>query len=410
MRILIVTPYFAPDLGPSAPMLTLLSEDLAAKGHQVCVIAAVPHFPSGQVADQYRRGLFQWDHQNGVRICRVRVPSGDRAHLGHRLWVFIVYQALATLAGLRQVYDVVLVTNPALETGLPFTILCWLRRKPGIFAVWDLYPEVGVQLGIFHSPWIIRLVRRLEDFCLRRARWVQSLAEGFIPNLQSRAASPDRVVLIPPWLDTDFIRPLPRLNPFSHENNLDRAFVVLYAGNLGFSQGLENVLYAAQKLADEPALRLVLVGDGTARASLAARVEEMGLSNVIFLPFQLRERLPEVLATADLALVSLLSGIGAGSLPSKTYSCLASGRAILVVTDEGSDLWKLVQGFKAGKCIPPENPEALAAAILELKGNSAELDAMGRRGREYVVAHHSRQSACQQFERLFINSLGKEPV
>lgn len=391
-------------------MLTMLGEDLAARGHAVCVIAAVPHFPSGQVAAQYRGGLFQWNQQDGVRICRVRVPSGDRASLRHRLWVFFVYQTLATLAGLRQTYDVALVTNPALETGLPFSILCILRRKPGIFAVWDLYPEVGVQLGIFRSRWIIGLVRRLENFCLRRARWVQSLAEGFIPNLKSRAATPDRVVWIPPWLDTDFIRSMPRLNPFSQENNLDRAFVVLYAGNLGYSQGLENVLHAAQILADEPALRFVLVGDGPARAGLAARVEEMNLDNVIFLPFQPRERLPEVLASADLALVALLPGIGAGSLPSKTYSSLASGRAILAITDEGSDLWKLVQSSQAGKCIHPESPEELATAILMLKGNPGELEEMGRRGREYVVTHHSRQSACMQFERLFIDSIGKEPV
>jgi colanic acid biosynthesis glycosyl transferase WcaI len=408
MRILLVTLYYAPDLGPSAPMLSMLSEDLAQRGHAMTVLSAVPHFPSGRVEERYRRGVWQWSVENGVRICRVRVPSGNRASLRHRLLTFIVYQCLSTLAGLRLKYDVVLITNPAIETFLPFTILAWLRRKAAIFCVWDLYPEVGVQLGIFRNPFVTGVVKALEDFCLRRALWVQALGEGFIPNLQPRAASADRVVWIPPWLDTDFIQPMPRRNVYSHENSLDDAFVVLYAGNLGFSQGLECVLITARQLAADPSIRFVLVGDGPARAGLVAQAAETGLSNVTFLPFQPRERLPEVLATADLALVSLLSGVGGGSLPSKTYTYLASGRAILAITDEGSELWRLIEGSQGGRCIQPGKPDLLAAAVLECKRNPKMLGEMGANGRQYVVAHHSRQCACVKFEMLLSSALEKK--
>jgi colanic acid biosynthesis glycosyl transferase WcaI len=408
MRILLVTPYYAPDLGPSAPMLSTLSEDLAQRGHAVTVLAAVPHFPSGIVAERYQRGVWQWSVENGVRICRVRVPSGNRADLRHRLWTFMVYQLLATLAGLRLQYDVALIINPAIETFLPFAVLTWLRRKAAIFCVWDLYPEVGVQLGIFRNQFVTGMVKALEDFCLRRARWVQALGEGFIPNLQPRAASVDRVVWIPPWLDTDFIQPMPRRNVYSHENGLDDAFVVLYAGNLGFSQGLESVLFAARQLEIDSSIRFVMVGDGPARAGLVSQAGEMGLSNVAFLPFQPRECLPQVLATADLALVSLLSGIGAGSLPSKTYTYLASGRAILAITDEGSELWRLIERSQGGRCIRSGEPNSLAASVLDLKENPKILEEMGWNGRQYVVAHHSRQSACGQFEMLLSSALEKK--
>jgi len=382
-------------------MLSMLSEDLVRRGHTVTVLAAVPHFPSGRVEERYRRGVWQWSVENGVRVCRVRVPSGDRASLCHRLWTFIVYQCLSTLAGLRLKYDVVLITNPAIETFLPFIVLAWLRRKLAVFCVWDLYPEVGVQLGIFRSRVVIKLVKTLEDFCLRRARWVQTLAEGFIPNLQLRAASAERVVWIPPWLDTEFIRPMPRL---------DEVFVVLYAGNIGLSQGLESVLDAARQLAADASIRFVLVGDGPARTGLEALAAEMGLSNVTFLPFQPRERLPEVLASADLALVSLLAGIGTGSLPSKTYTYLASGRAILAITDEGSELWRLIERSQGGRCIRSGEPNSLAASVLDLKENPKILEEMGWNGRQYVVAHHSRQSACEKFEMLLSAALEKKPA
>jgi glycosyltransferase involved in cell wall biosynthesis len=127
----------------------------------------------------------------------------------------------------------------------------------------------------------------------------------------------------------------------------------------------------------------------------------MNLANVLFLPFQTRELFPEVLASADLALVSLLAGVGIGSLPSKTYSYLASGRAILAITDPGSELWQLIEDSQSGWCIKPGQPDELANTILNLVASPDLLQARGKNGREYVISHHSRQAAAQQFELLF---------
>jgi colanic acid biosynthesis glycosyl transferase WcaI len=402
MRILLVTPYYMPDLGPSAPLLTMLSHDLVARGHTVTTLVAVPHFPSGHVASEHRVGLWRWSKENGVQICRVRIPSGDRANLGHRLWTFIVFQILTTLVGLRQSYDVALITNPALETWLPFFSLVGLRRKPAIWAVWDVYPDVGVRLGIFRQRAIIGLVKAMEDYCLRRARIVQVLAPEFTAALTPRGVPAERIVLIPPWLDTDFIRPLPRDNEFAQEYGLNGRCVVMYAGNLGYSQGLEHVLNAAQLLAADTRLHFVFVGDGANRATLQEQVAALGLINVSFIPFQPHERLPQVLASSDIALISLRRGIGQDSLPSKVYPVLASGRPIVAVVDKGCGLWKLVENVGAGLCVEPENPTRLARAIQTLQ-TSAELRAeMADRGREYAAQHHSRQAAAAEFERALL--------
>lgn len=399
MHLLIVTPYFAPDLGPSSPLVTMLAEDLAAMGHKVTVLAAVPHFPSGQVHSEFRGHIWQWQVSKGLRVCRVWVPSGNRANLRHRLVTFLVYQVLATLAGLRLAYDTVLVTNPAIETGLPFCLLAWMRRKPTLFCVWDLYPEVGEQLGIFRNPVVIRLVKAMEDFCLRRANLVQVLSSDFIPNLRHRVDL-SRLVLVPPWLDTEFIRPLPRVNAFSREHDLDNAFAVLYAGNLGLSQGLANVLLAAERLAPFPDIQFVFVGDGAGRTELISRATKLKLVNVRFIPLQPRERLPQVLASADLGLVSMQKGIGASSLPSKVFPILASARPIVAIADNGSGLLKLVQEYGAGICIPPDDPNALVEAILELYRCPQLAKQMGQRGRSCAVAHHSRVAVARQFAQL----------
>ena len=401
MKILLVTPYYDPDLGPSAPMFTTLSENLVARGHAVTVLCAVPHFPSGIVPPEYRRDLWKWDEQNGVQICRARVPSGDRANLLHRTLVFIVYQLLVTLAGLRLQYDMALVTNPAIETGLPFVFLCWLRRKPCIYAVWDLYPEVGVRMGLFRNRIVIRLIRLLEDFCLHRAQRIQILSDGFCADLTHHSLAPGGITVIPHWLDTDLICPQPRKNPFSLEHSLDECFVVLYAGNLGLSQGLETVLESARQLADRSDILFLFVGAGAGSSQLVEQAA--GLRNVRFLPFQPRERLPEVLAAADISLVILKQGIGSVSLPSKLFSILASGRPVIASVDKNSDTWNLVGSSQAGLCVRPENPAALANAILALKDDPLQREQMGRNGRLWAEKYHSPQSAAGQFEQLFFS-------
>jgi colanic acid biosynthesis glycosyl transferase WcaI len=405
MRVLLITLFYAPDLGPSAPLFAMLSENLARRGHAVTVIAAVPHYPSGQVPAEYRGKLIRRSLENGVNVIRVAVPSGNRANLARRLLQFICYQFGATWAGLGQQYDVVLVAGPSLTLWLPFTSLAALRRKPAVFSVHDVYPDVGVTLGIFRHKAVIHAVAGLERFCLDRAQVVRILSESFKPGLRALGVPEAKMVLIYDWVDTDLIRPLPRDNAFAREHDLAGRFVVLYAGNLGLSQGLEHVLAAAELLAADADIRFVFVGEGAARDQLVAQAAERSLASVQFLPFQPRARLPEVLATADISLVTLQHGIGSGSLPSKTFSIFASGRPLLASVDEGSEAWDMVERAGAGVCVPPENPSRLAQAILALRQDPELRECLGRNGRLWAERHHSPQAAADRFEKLMLDAI-----
>jgi colanic acid biosynthesis glycosyl transferase WcaI len=406
MRLLVVTLYYLPDGSPSAPLYTMLCEALAARGHEVTVIAAVPHYPSGQVDPGYRAWGMRPSLERGVQVVRVPVPSVLRADLKQRLLQFLCYQVGAALAGMRQVYDVLLITNPALEAWLPFFFLATLRRTPAVTSVEDVYPEVGVTLGIFRHRAVIKAVAWLERYLLTRSRFVRVLAPSFVEPLENLGISRDRMVTVPGWVDTNFIRPLPRDNRFSREYELHQRFVVLYAGNLGFSQGLEHVLSAAGLLRDDREMLVVLAGEGPRRDFLAAEARRRQLDNVRFLPYQPRARLPEMLASADVSLVTLQQGIAMASLPSKTFSILASGRPLLASVDEASDTWNLVQRSGGGICVPPENPEALAQAIMALQRDPAWRERLGRQGRDYALRHHSPEAAAREFERLLLAAVG----
>ena len=396
-----VVPYYAPDLGPSAPLFTMLSEALVKRGHQVTAITTVPHYPSGQVADDFTARGTRSTQENGVNVIRVGLPSVMRSNLALRLFQFFIYQVGAVWASRGLQYDAVFVANPALWVWLPFTWLVVLRRKPAIFSVHDLYPEVGIQLGIFRNKAVISAVTSLERFCLNHSNLVRILSDSFRSGLHALGVTEEKMVLIYDWVDTELIRPIPRDNHFTRENDLSDYFVVLYAGNIGLSQGLEHVLTAAELLKDQSEIRFVFVGDGAVREQLVSIAKGKKLSNVQFLPFQPRQRLPEVLSCADVSLVSLKRGIGSGSLPSKTFSILASGRPILACVDENSDTWNLVRRSESGLCLPPEDPKQLAEAILNLKQNVNLRQRLGKNGRSWAEKYHSPQSAAEQFEVLF---------
>ena len=401
MRLLVVTPHYPPDGGPSAPLFGLLCETLVRRGMDVTVIAAVPHYPSGRVLKEYRGHLVRRTEENGVRVLRVWVPSINRSRLLQRGLQFFCFQVGAAVSGFSRRYDIALFANPGLVVWLPFAVHAVLRRIPSVFSVYDVYPDVGIALGVFRGRAAISTVAALERFCLRHASFVRIISESFAPSLRRLGVPDSRLTLIYDYVDTELIKPLPRGNAFAAENGLLDRFVVLYAGNLGLSQGLENVLLAADLLSSYPDILFLFVGDGTGRSALLSEAQKRQLDNVRFLPFQPRPRLAEVLATANTSLVILKKGIGIQSQPSKVLSILASGRPLLASLDEQSAAADLVKRSAAGLWVPPDDPERLAEAVLTLRNAPERCEELGRNGRQYAERHHSVKSAAEQFESLF---------
>jgi colanic acid biosynthesis glycosyl transferase WcaI len=187
MRVMIFGVGYEPDLGPSAPLFTMLCENLVRLGHQVTVIASVPNYPSGRVSPEFRgKGKWLWKSvENGVNVIRVAQPSVDRSKLPLRLLQFICYQLGATWAGLGKQYDVVMAASSSLTAWLPFAWMVVLCRKPAIYSVHDVYPNVGVTLGIFRHKWVVGLVSSMERFCLKNATIVRIISDSFRPELRA---------------------------------------------------------------------------------------------------------------------------------------------------------------------------------------------------------------------------------
>jgi colanic acid biosynthesis glycosyl transferase WcaI len=207
------------------------------------------------------------------------------------------------------------------------------------------------------------------------------------------------VAVIPNFVDAGAIRPGPRANGYRVEYGLGDRTVVMYAGNVGYSQPLGMVVEAARRLAGRDDLVFVVNGGGSGMGALEQAAA--GLPNVVFAPLQPRERLPEVLAAADVHLVVLRAGVARSSVPSKTYSILAAGRPVLASIDAGSEVARLIEGAGAGLTVPPGDVDSFTRAVESLADDPQERAEMGERGRQVVEGSHSPAAIAGLYEDLF---------
>lgn len=400
-KITIITPHYPPDGGPSAQLFCLLGEELVRRGYSIKIICAVPHYPSGRVPSIYKGIKFVKENINGVQVIRVPIPSLNRRNLILRFIQFFFMQIGFVTASFSEKPDVVIASNPALQTGLAFLFFKFFKGPICIFSIHDFYPDVGVRLGIFKNQLIIKCVEVFELLCLKNADYIRVLSESFIPLIERYNIPKEKIILIYDWVDTEYLNQKAKVNNFSIKYHLTDTFNVMYAGNIGFSQGLESILDAALLLSDKKDIRFIIVGDGPAKERLLEIKNEKKLNNVIILPFQPKTLLPEVLSTGDILIVCLRRGMSYTSLPSKTYSILSCGRPIIGCLDEGSDSWNLILRAKAGLCIDPENPIELSNTIIKLKNNEDLCREFSRNGREYCIKNHSIKYAAEKFLELF---------
>jgi colanic acid biosynthesis glycosyl transferase WcaI len=402
VRILLLSLYFAPDIAANAVIMTGLAEELEALGHQVTVVTAFPHYARNVIDARYRGHLVQQDKHKGMRVIRVYLyASPEKQRFLVRLLNYVSFNVLSTLAGIwAGSQDIILAPSPPLTIGLSAWLISRLKGIGYIYNVQDIYPDIAIRLGVLTLPVLIRFSYWMEKFVYSKAAAVTVLSECFRQNLLAKGVPAEKLTVIPNFVDEDFIRPLPKDNVFSRRHNLHNRFVVMYAGNIGLSQGLETLLQAARILQDLANLQILIVGNGSAKQSLEIQAQAMGLTNVEFLPFQPCEALPEMYATADVSLVLLKRGIGAESVPSKAYTILASGRPLIAAVDEQTETWQLVVESHCGIAVLPQEAQTLADAIRQLYHAPVARVEMGQRGRAYVSAHYTPQAVAAQYDAL----------
>ncbi|MEA5621151.1 WcaI family glycosyltransferase [Cronbergia sp. UHCC 0137] len=402
MRILIYSYNYHPEPIGIAPLMTELAEGLVKRGHQVRVVTAMPNYPERQIYQEYRGKLYRKELVNGVEIQRCYVWIRPQPNLLDRVLLdasFVVTSFVPALMGWRP--DVILSTSPSLPVCVPTAVLGWLKACPVILNLQDILPEAAIHVGLLKNKWLIKLFTVLEKFAYHSANKVSVIADGFVENLLSKGVPDEKIVQIPNWVDVNFISPLPQTNnPFRAVHQLDDKFVVLYSGNIALTQGLETVIKAAALLREVTNIAFVVVGEAKGLQRLQQQCLDCGADNVLLLPFQPRQDLPQMLAAADIGLVVQKKNVISFNMPSKIQVLLASGRAIVGSVPENGTAARAILQSGGGVIVPPEDPQALASVILELSQNPENLTTLGLKSREYAVGHYAFEQALNQYEAL----------
>lgn len=388
MKVLLVHMRYQPDATGTAPLVTQLAQDLARDGAKVVVITSLPHYGRDSIHPDYRehQGFFHHSQEHGVEIIRTPVFVPRSRRILQRALNYLSYNLNSLAAGLLvRGVDVVLAVNPPITTTFSAWILSLLHRAPLIVGIQDIWPDCLIQVGQIKNKAVIMASKLLERIQYAVAKKVVVLSLGMKENLLLKEVQEEKIWVINNWADTDEVIPLPRENPFSLEQGLGDLFVVLFAGNHGYIGALECIIEAADLLKDHPEILFLLAGQGSVKGDLINLVKRKGINNVRFLPTQPKEKWLEMLAAADLGLVTLRKDLADLNVPSKVYTLMAAGRPILASVPETSEVVRLVQDANCGFTLAPENPAELARVILEIKHDKALLEKLGQNGREYLL-------------------------
>jgi colanic acid biosynthesis glycosyl transferase WcaI len=401
LRIAVLCPHFAPDNAPTGEVMTRIVDELAALGHEMHVVTSLPWYRGHAIEPGWEGKWIRREPTEWGSITRVNpFPGADKRNIARRAAGFAGFGALAALASLRGGrVDAVIAMSPPLTMGLTGLVTHLVRRGPLIFNIQDVFPDAAVQTGAITNNRVIATAKWLERFSYRRAAAVTVLSTDLADNVKAKVPASRRadIRVIPNFVDTEFIRPQDRMTPLRSELGIGSETVVLYAGNVGFSQSLDMVVEAARAM---PSVTFLINGDGAARRSLQDQAE--GLSNVRFSGYQPMQRLPEVLATGDIHLVPLRRGLGRVSVPSKTYSTLAAGRPVLASIDECTEVPRILADSGAGLAVAPDDPAAFREALERLVDDPAESRAMGVRGRRWVGNIASPEAVARAYEELIV--------
>jgi colanic acid biosynthesis glycosyl transferase WcaI len=388
MHILLLNQYYPPDTSATAKMAAQVAETLA-QTHQVTVVAGRPSYDP----DEYYP--FAWlrrEIRNQVMVQRVGSTAYPRHQMRRRVSNYLSYLALALPRALAIRPDVVLAMTDPPVAGIVGAFIARLAGRPFVYNIRDLYPDMAIGGNIVRPNSWIALWEQMHRRALRQAARVIVLGDDMRDRILSKGVAPARVVVVRDG--TSFPASMPEPNdPIVQEIRCGFPFVVVHAGNLGFYGAWATLLKAAEILRNENT-GLVFIGDGANRAQLQASVN--GSSNVRFLPFRPADQVPHVMMAGDLHIVTIRRGLEGVVVPSKLYSILAAGRPVLAVAAPESDAARIVCATGCGIAVDPDDPEAVARAICELRNDPSRLAEMGRRARE-TAGKYARLTELQKF-------------
>lgn len=398
MHVLYFHQYFSTPDGSDSTRSYDISKRLLASGHQVTMVCG-----SAALCKSGLSGSFLSGRREGsvdcIYVIELELPYSNYDNFLRRSWTFLRFALRSVILALRLDYDVVFATSTPLTAALPGIAARWLRRKPFVFEVRDLWPELPRAMGVIRNPLVLLMMDWLEFAAYRSANSCVALSPGIAQGITRRGVPESRVVTAPNGCDLDFFapdaaQPLPEIPGLSPD-----AFVATFTGAHGVANGLGAVLDAAAELRmrGRTDILLVFVGDGKEKPALIERAHREKLDNCLFVGPMPKKALAQFLcrrANVGLMILANVPAFYYGTSPNKFFDYLASGLPVLV--NYPGWMAEMVTAQGAGVVVRPQDPVAFADALMRMADACAATAEMGRRGRNFAQREFLRTTLAER--------------
>jgi colanic acid biosynthesis glycosyl transferase WcaI len=414
LKILYVSQYFPPEMGAPGARVAELSHHWVRAGHQVTVLTGFPNHPTGVVLPEYRaklRRLVMHERVAGVRVVRSWLLPFPNRKAYERM---LNYGSFCISAASTGVFvsrpDVVIATSPQLLVGLSGWWLARVKRVPFVFEVRDLWPESLAAVGIGDpNSFLHRGLAKIAGFLYRRCDRVVVVSPAFKDHLiEHWQVPPKKISVIENGVETGLFSAGAPDRELRRELCAEGKFVVCYIGTMGMAHGLETLVEAAARLRDSaPQVLFLLVGEGAEKGRIISLARSRGLNNMRFVDQQPREKIPVYIRASDVCLVLLKkTELFKTVIPTKMLEFMACARPVILGVD--GQARKIVEEAQAGLFMEPENPGAMAQAILHLAADSELRKSMGSNGARHILLHFSRQQTAKDYLAVLGSVVGEK--
>ena len=396
MKAIFPCSYYLPETAASLYITDNIVHACADKGIEVDLYTPSPtrNVPDGSAWEREERQM-----DGKLRIHRFHLYGEGKNPMLRALRYFLGEFILLHYCIWKK-YDVAFVDSTPPIQGLKMPLIKWLKRKPTIYNVQDIFPDSLVGTGLTHEGSLIwKIGRMVEKITYRYADKIIVISEDFKKNIMAKGVPEDKIVVVYNWVDQNKVVDVPREeNKLFDAYGLERSkFYITYNGNIGLTQNMDMLLDVAKELQEEyEDIHFVLVGNGAYLDEVRHKVAEQQLGNVHLLPFQPYEDISHVFSLGDASLVISKPGVGANSVPSKTWSIMSASRPVLANFDE-NELKTIIENNHCGIFTKAGDKDAFKESILTLYNHRDLCKEYGHNGRKFVMDNLTREVGTQKY-------------
>lgn len=407
-KILIHSIVFSPDGVSTAYLYNDIVLGFKDAGYEVVVLTTTPHYNLIETALQKQPlnkklfGLFYESDFDGIRV--IHVPLKKYKSTIIRILSFIYWHILSLIIGLSiKKVDFILSPSPPLSIGLISILIAKKNRAKFIYNVQEIYPDLLIKNGALKSNLIIKSLKWLEKYVYNQAAAVITIDQKFYDQIIDRFNEKDKLKIVPNFVDTELYKPISKEvelpSPFKKDPHKVR---LLYAGNIGFYQDWEPILYAAKKLR-ETNIEFWIIGEGVKKEFLINEVEKHNLTNIKVLPYQDRELMPLINSFADIHFISISKEMEQEGFPSKVYTIMACSKPMIVITGENTPLYNFLKPLNCSIIISNNRQEEFVRSIIDLSNNKNQMELFSINAYNTIQHLYTKDIVISKFLTIFEN-------